>query len=156
MIDLLLIPIFGLIRVMRGGLGPWQPPRPLMWAMPPSALFWLTGDYTVALLGIILSVQYNIGYRDFDGDGIVGWDDEHDMSIRSLASVAYSVCIIALVWFDRHETDLFMLFFATVAVFVSNVGQVQLRKRLADRGHWANRSAELIEGMALGGLICAT
>jgi len=156
MIDLLLIPLFGLIRVMRGGYGPWQPPRPLMWVMPPAALFWLTGDYVVAGMGLFLSAQYNAGYSDYNSNGVVGWDDEQDMFIRSLASIAYSVCILALVWFDLHETDIFMLFFATVAVVVSNVGQVQLRKRLADRGHWANRSAELIEGVALGGLICAT
>lgn len=161
-IAFVLIPVlFAVVRVMRGGLGP-QPPRPMMWAMPPltvAGLTWSVDAWPLVVLSLLLSAQYNDGYGDKDGDGVVGWNDAiWDMTIRSLPSVGFGVCVTALWWSGYYSVNLLGLWAAILLNVEANLIQPWFRTRMDDIGPWgdhSNRYAEFLEGVAVG-ILCVS
>lgn len=154
--------IFGIIRVMRGGLGP-QPPRPLMWAMPPlvvAGLTWGLEAWPLVLLSLLLSYQYNAGYSDHDSDGLVGWTDAFwDMFIRALPSVAFGLCVCGLYIFEQIDVNVWLVGGAVLLNVAANMIQPWTRQWAERLPIWKDHSnrlgGEALEGLAIG-VLCVS
>jgi len=149
--------IFATIRVMRGGLGP-QPPRWLMWLMPPIAVFALTQNYYLTGASILLAWQFNMGYSDYDNDNITGWEDAFwDMAIRCAPSAAFVGSVAVYNSLGLSDVNLYSVVGALAIVVASNMMQPLTRKWFDGKWPWPNHSnrlgGEIPEGFALGLLV---